>query len=300
MYDASDPRSSLAPPAKGAAPPPAAFAGAEYGLFYETAPQIEDADASTWITRGQNVVVAYSDCRAGAVFSRRAQVDEYGLILPDPETNVEITTDGGTQIVPGHSIAFIPPGASSIRLLTPGRIVRLFTPKAEDLASLASNAANFAQKHPTVPPFVAWPEPAGGLTLKWYSLDVPVEPGRFGKIFRCTTLMINYLDPRHGPRDRTKVSPHHHDDFEQCSLALNGSFTHHIRWPWTPDMTVWRADQHELCLSPSVCVIPPPAIHTSTAEDAGLNQLVDIFAPPRLDFSSKPGWVLNADDYPMP
>jgi hypothetical protein len=300
MYDKSDPRASLAAASSAKSAPPPVYVGAELGLFYGTPPQMSDALSKTWITRGQNFVIVYTEGEAGTELKRASQPEEYAIILPEKETAVDITTAAGTQRVPGYSIAFVPPGASSIKLAAKGRIVRLFTPESKDLADKASNASAFTGPHPIVPPFKPWPEPPGGLKLNWYSLDVPQQPGRFGRIFRCTTFMINYLEPRTGVRDRSKMSPHAHDDFEQCSLALSGSFTHHMRWPWTPDMNIWREDEHQFVRSPSICVIPPPSIHTTTSEDPGVNQLVDIFAPPRMDFSLKPGWVLNEKDYPMP
>jgi len=301
MYVSSDPRSSLADAAQPAeARRHSHYFGSQLGLFYETPPQISDENGETWISRGQNFVVAYSAARQHAVFVRKEQADEYAVIIPDKETTIEVTTDVGATTVPGYSVVFIPPGDSQIRLVAAGTIVRLFTPRSRDMADASANREAFAEPHPNVPPFEPWPDPPGGLKVRWYTLDVPEDPARFGRIYRCTTFMINYLTPRVGPRERDKVSPHHHDDFEQCSLALSGAFTHHLRWPWTTNMNMWRDDEHLYCRSPSICVIPPPAIHTTTAESAGVNQLVDIFAPPRMDFSLKPGWVLNEADYPMP
>ena len=254
----------------------------------------------TWYARGQNFIIAYSEAAKGAVLSRADQPDEYVVLLPDPGEGAEIVWGDQRLKVSGHSVSFVPAGKSSVTLLDEAKVIRMMTTKSGDLAALCSNAQSYASAHPILPPFEPWPEPAAGRKIRTYSLEVAPAPGRFGRIWRGSTFMVNFLDPKNGPRDTRKMSPHHHDDFEQCSLALAGSFIHHMRWPWTPDMAQWREDTHERCGSPSIAVIPPAAVHTSQAMDAGLHLLVDIFCPPRLDFSTKPGWVLNADDYPMP
>lgn len=300
MYDPTDPRSRMAAaPAAAKSSAPTDFAGADYGLFYETEPQLVADGARTWLTRGQNFMVAHSEADAGGVLERTGQPDEYVLLLPDRHTPAVVEVGGERVEVEGYSLVIVPPGDSRITLPKGGRATRILSTQARDLAARCSNAESYAEPHPNVALLEPWPDPVGGFRIRAYSLDVPPTPGRFGRIFRCTTLMVNYLDPQHGPRDITKLSPHHHDDFEQGSLALDGAFTHHLRWPWTTNLNVWRNDEHALVKSPSLTVIPPPAIHTSRGMEAGLNQLVDIFSPPRLDFS-KQGWVLNADEYPMP
>jgi hypothetical protein len=297
-YDASDPRAALAAPASAPKPVTGPFVPAHYARFYAEPPQEDAPGERHWYARGRNFVIAYAEVADGSVLARRGQPDEYVLLLPDAGLSAEVEAGAERVVVEGNSLAFIPPGDSRVTIRGGGRLVRMFTPRAEDLAAKCVNAAAFAEPDPRIPPLQDWPTPPDGFRIRAYTLDVPKEPGRFGKIWRCTTFMVNYLDPAPGPRDATKMSPHHHDDFEQGSLVLDGAYTHHIRWPWTTDMTHWREDAHEYCRGPSLTVIPPPAVHTSRAEEAG--QMVDIFCPPRVDFSLKPGWVLNAADYPMP
>ncbi len=300
MYHSSDPRAALAAKPVGIQSNPTRFAGAEYAKFYEMPPAEEKDGARNWYARGQNFIIAYSEATKGAVLSRAEQPDEYVVLLPDPGAGAEIVWDNERITVTAHSITFVPAGKSSATLLGPAKIIRMMTTKSKDLVALCSNAESYASAHPNLPAFEPWPEPTAGPKIRTYDLEVAPSPGRFGRIWRGSTFMVNFLDPKNGPRDTSKMSPHHHDDFEQCSLALAGTFIHHMRWPWTPDMGQWREDTHERCDSPSIAVIPPPAIHTSQAIYEGLNLLVDVFCPPRMDFSTKPGWVLNGDEYPMP
>jgi len=289
MYHSTDPRAALAATAVGTKPAATRFSGAEYAKFYQMRPAEDRDGARTWCARGQNFIIAYSEAGKDATLSRTDQPDEYVVLLPDPGAGAEIIWGSERIAVRGHSISFVPAGTSSVKLLGAAKVVRMMTTRSPDLARLCSNAESYAAAHPNLPAFEPWPEASGGPRIRTYSLDVAQEPGRFGRIFRCSTFMVNFLEPRNGPRDPTRMSPHHHDDFEQCSLALAGTFIHHLRWPWTTDMGEWRNDDHERCGSPSIAVIPPPAIHTSQAADPGINILVDIFCPPRVDFSAKPG-----------
>lgn len=302
MYEADDPRSKMNIPAAPAPKPPdgsVGFAAAEYVRFGELPPADSGAHHQTWYARGQNFVVAYSRARSGAVFERALQPDEYMLLLPARGAGARVVAGGETVDVPGYSLVVVPPGASRIELRQDTELLRVFSSRNADVAARAANAASYREPHPHIPAFQPWPDPPGGWRVRAYDLEVLPQPGRFGRIFRCTTLMINVLPEENQPRDITRLSPHHHDDFEQGSFALAGCFVHHIRWPWTANQHHWRDDDHETCPAPSLAVIPPPAIHTSAATESH-NQLIDIFSPPRLDFSRQPGWVLNAADYPLP
>jgi hypothetical protein len=249
--------------------------------------------------RGQHFVVAYTEAVDLTSLSRPEQPDEYMVLVPDRQGKVRIHVEDGVTDVDGSHLVVVPPGASTITS-APGRIVRIFTSQSPDLVRRCINAASYAIPHRYVGSFDPWPSPSGGFHLRVYDLNVPNQQGRFGRIFRCTGLMVNVLYPWLGPRDASRLSPHHHDDFEQGVLALEGEYIQHHRWAWTPDRTEWREDQHTTVTSPSLLVIPPPAIHTTQAVGEGINQIVDIFSPPRADFSQLSGWVLNADDYPAP
>jgi hypothetical protein len=298
MYGKNDLRASLAATKASVVHTP--FKPATYARFYEEPPVDDDANGQAWYCRGQNMIVNYIAAKAGGRFFRIAQIDEYALLIPQAGMSVVVTAQGEEQTVTGPAVVFIPPGDSSIKAKADGVLLRLLTTLAAELCAKCPNTGDYEQRDPNVPPLEAWPEPVGGYRIRAYRGDVPGQKGRFGRLYRGSTIMVNFGDGRTGKRDPHDVSPHHHDDFEQYSIGLAGEFTHHIRWPWTSDMTAWREDEHARCGAPSVTVIPPPAIHTSVGMTDGLNRLCDAFCPPRHDFSRREGWVLNAADYPMP
>ncbi|TPW78162.1 hypothetical protein FJ657_02420 [Schumannella soli] len=253
----------------------------------------------TWIARAANLIIAYTDARAGDVLTRVDQADEYVVLMNRDSAALRVTADEATETVDEEALIVVPPGGSSIEVLGDGPVIRLFSTLSSDLAATALNADAYAEPDPRCAPLVPWPDPVGGFRLRVYRLaDTPIAEGRFGRIFRTTTIMVNFLAEEPTPRNARKLSPHHHDDFEQISLAVIGRFVHHIRYPWGPDSHQWRDDEHGELGSPSICVIPPPTVHTTQGVGEH-QQLIDIFSPPRVDFSES-GWVLNADEYPAP
>jgi mannose-6-phosphate isomerase-like protein (cupin superfamily) len=265
---------------------------------YNAPPQITQAGSRTWIARGANFVVAISAVEPGAVLGRADNPDEYMVLLGGLAATIRA---GGETIEAGpESLTIVPPGPSEVAAKNAGYLVRVLSHRAADLAAKAENAAIYADGAPEVAQPVPWPDPVGGFRLRNYKPFDHDRPDTNMRIFRSTNLMINVMTKRTSPRDVTRLSPHAHDDFEQASLLLEGDYIHHLRYPWVPDMSQWRPDEHLEIGSPSVTVIPARVVHTSRNVGDSTSWLIDVFAPPRRDFSARPGMVLNAGEYPMP
>lgn len=297
-YDPSDLRSQLASASRVAG----ANVPAQYFELAQLPPtEHTPAGSPTWWLRSQSCCVALTQLAAGDALHTEDQPDEHMVLCPDPATDLRFDTGTDRGRLIGDGLAIVPPGSCTVTAATPALVARVFTTVNPALTARCTNDWFYETPDHQVAPYAPWPDPPGGFRLRIHPMsEVPRDPARFGRLFRCSTLMVNFFAAEPGPRDPSKLSPHHHDDFEQLSLCVLGDYVHHIRTPWTPNQAAWRDDEHRFVASPSLTVIPPPAIHTSQGVGEGAHQLLDIFCPPRRDFSERPGWVLNADDYPMP
>jgi mannose-6-phosphate isomerase-like protein (cupin superfamily) len=234
--------------------------------------------------------------------------EEYFLLLPDAAAEVgwgisETAGDGErgattrhSVLAPARSVVVVPAGMTTVRLEGAGRFIRLFAPAVEELSAVTTESnTNIQTSADLLPLFPGFSRPATGPLV--YKLDdLPNSPGMpRAKLFQSATMSINWVEYQ-GPRERTSLSPHSHQNFEQGSLALEGQFIHHFRSPWGRDANQWREDEHVKADSDSLAIIPPKLVHTTEGVGPGPHLLIDIFAPPRRDFIAK-GQVLNAVDY---
>lgn len=276
---------------------------ASVSVFDSMPPQMSDEKSQTWLTRGANFVVAYSRVSPGATFERANNADEYMVIIPPDGPTLSISAGSETIEAKPDSLTIVPPGKSTITAKTGGQFARIISKHATDLMEKAWNNERYADGAPECADVVNWPDPVDGFKLRHYPLEPYFKPGGDRiqpRLFRSTNMMVNLFAYYHTRRDTKTLSPHWHEDFEQASLCFAGTWIHHSRWPWTADLAEWQPDYHDEIGTPSVIIIPANVVHTSRDVGNEVSSLYDIFCPPRIDFASKPGFVINEAEYPLP
>lgn len=265
------------------------------GRHYDQSPQFTGKDVRSWITRGANFVMAVTLGETGASLGGTARDEQFVYAL---HGGVNVSAATGSTSLDAEDLAILPPGRWTLEFERAGLVVQQFTAD-EAIAELAVNAARYTGGAPEVTPAHPWPEPVDGYRLRRYSTLEAYQRGGMVHAYRTRKLMMVPYARFPEPRDETQLSPHSHADFEQGSIALEGEWLHHLRVPWTPDRRQWRPDEHLQVGSPSTLIIPAGIIHTSQGIAGEGMRLIDVFAPPRRDFSER-GWVENAAEYPMP
>jgi mannose-6-phosphate isomerase-like protein (cupin superfamily) len=271
------------------------FRDPSIGAYYKDPPQQAGKGWRRWITRAANFAIVYTEGTACSSLSDHFVDEHFAFAL---EGGVRVAAGAEQATLGVEALAILPPGGCQIHFDHVATLVQVVTAQ-ESLVAAAPNAVTYAGEVKEVAPIVPWPEPVGGYRLRTYSTLEGYARGGIVHAYRTRKLMIVPYDRFLVPRDETQLTPHSHVDFEQASVALEGQWLHHLRVPWTPNRHHWKPDRTVEIGSPSVTVIPAGVIHTSQGIAGEGMRLIDVFAPPRVDFSQK-GWVDNAADYPMP
>src|SRR3546814_12005144 len=100
---------------------------------------------------------------------------------------------------PGERVIVLPPGRATVELDGTLRFVSLVR-STSPLASRAENAHSYAQPHPNIPPFRAWPDPPGGYRVRVYDATVPPSVGSTFRLFRCTQMLVYHHDKSEASR----------------------------------------------------------------------------------------------------
>jgi hypothetical protein len=103
------------------------------------------------------------------------------------------------------------------------------------------------------------------------------------------------------PTEHSQDGNHWTTRAKNCAVKIvqtTGNYVHHFRTPWTVRIADWRPDGHQMLSGPSMAITPAGAIHTSQGVNEGWHQLRGLFCPPRADWTSQTGWLLNEDEYP--
>lgn len=247
------------------------------------------------VARGQNFFVQWLK-GDGTTFAASSP-HEMLLLLPDEGAEVS-TGHGAPQSAPGRSVCVLPAGNVKVRPREGTRAVLIASSRTDLAPGAACNERDYASPDTRIVGSDAGYRRTRAndelQVIRIDSIQPPADKPRL-KMLQSDTLSINWVEYQ-GARDRSKLSPHSHTDFEQGSLAIEGHFVHHLRVQWGVDANQWRDDQHLEAGPASMISIPVQLIHTTEGVGPGRHLLIDVFSPPRKDFIDK-GWVANSADY---
>jgi mannose-6-phosphate isomerase-like protein (cupin superfamily) len=263
-------------------------------VLFEPEEAVIRGQAAHHYARGQNFLVDWVEAKGPSARFDVSSPDESMILLP--ANGATLTAANEHVTAKTRSVCILPPGTTTVTLPEGGHCIYLSTNRDDLVASEATNESAYAKPDPMVSAIGAhFKRTKGNGRIVVIDIDGIDAPAGQMKSLQSETMSINWID-RDKPRSRTALSPHSHDDFEQGSLAILGTFIHHLRVPWGANADHWRDDEHMDAPPRSLIIIPPGTLHTTEAVGDMHHLLIDVFAPPRRDFIAK-GMITNAADY---